>query len=124
MKIAVYGTLRKGGRLHKSYMQGAKMLGEDFRLDGFDMYSLTAYPYVVKSYKEGSSIVCEVYDVTADRLSDCIGMEQRAGYDIHVVDTPYGEALLCVYPYSSHGDEQVVNGDWLEFARQLELANA
>lgn len=79
-----------------------------------------AYPYVVKSYQEGAHIVAEVYDVPTEMLNRTIRMEQQAGYEIAVVDTPYGAALLCVYAYHQvrKEDKQVLSGDWLQYAAE------
>ncbi len=62
-KVFVYGTLKKGFRLHK-YLKNAKFLGEGF-IQGYDMYLVSWYPAVVK----GKGIVYgEIYEVDEETL--------------------------------------------------------
>lgn len=63
MKLAVYGTLRKGYGLN-SYLSEGKFIGM-FRLNNFNLYMSGGLP-TIKEGKE--SVVVEVYEITEDLL--------------------------------------------------------
>ena len=63
MKIAVYGTLKRNHYAHY-LMEGSEFLGEG-KIIGYALYN-DGLPVITPS--PGSSVVCEVYDVTIPRM--------------------------------------------------------
>lgn len=121
MKIAVYGTLRKGGQLHHSYMKKAKLLGKEV-LSGYQMYSLGAYPYVIRG---SGDITVEVYDVKPALYERLEKMETTVGYDVAMVTTSHGDAALFYMSPLAHErlQQRIFNGDWLQHAAESERYN-
>jgi len=117
-RIAVYGTLRKGGGLH-DWVQGAEPLGTD-QVQGFDMYDISGwYPAITKGE---NTILVEVYeldDEVADRISR---MEEDANYTLVEVDTKFGQATMYHMDkkYLSERTPLVESGNWIEYFREKE----
>lgn len=65
--ILVYGSLKRGGRLHHA-LEGSDFIGPAVAL-GFAMYDLGAFPGIVP-HPQRSSIRGELYSVDADTLAD------------------------------------------------------
>lgn len=117
-KVAVYGSLREGLGNHR-VIQGAKKIGTT-RVQGFDMYSMSAFPFVTHGTGE---ITVEVYEVPDLRYAQ--GLDGLEGYpsfyDREVIETEFGEAWL----YFIDGNnlelyEPVPDGDWVEFLQARE----
>lgn len=93
VRIAVYGTLRKGMPLHYVIAGGnGKFVGFDW-IDGFEMYALR-YPWAVHG---NGKILVEVYDVDEEIFDTIDRIESGAGYDLEEVETKYGKALMWVW---------------------------
>ena len=105
MKIAVYGTLRKGKPLH-DYLKDSKFLGEDW-IEGYDLY-VEVLPYAIKG--EGRLKV-EVYEVSRETFEEINSMEVNAGYKPIEVDTRFGTAVLWEWAHDSSG-VRVESGDF------------
>ena len=90
MKVAVYGTLKRGERAHH-LLQGAAFLGPDV-LSGWYMESNGSYPVI--AFGEGN-IAVEVYEIS-ERLLD--SLDSYEGYpNLYLrkeVETLYGEAWI------------------------------
>ena len=66
-KVIVYGTLKKGGRLHR-YMRDSKFI-VDVAVTGYKMYdSVFGYPFIAKGDKHKDSVWGEKYEVSDDTL--------------------------------------------------------
>ena len=107
MKIAVYGTLRKGKPLH-GYLGDSRFLGEDW-IEGYDLY-VDALPFTVRG--EGKLKV-EVYEVDDETFEAIDRMEVNAGYRPVEVDTKFGRAVLWEWAYEPSG-EKIESGDFDE----------
>ncbi len=105
VRIAVYGTLRQGKRLHW-YLEGEEFLGEDW-LEGFDLY-FDGLPYAVRG--EGRLKV-EVYEVNDEVFDDINGLEVGAGYTPVEVETKFGPAILWEWQLRVNG-EKIEGGDF------------
>jgi gamma-glutamylcyclotransferase (GGCT)/AIG2-like uncharacterized protein YtfP len=118
MKVAVYGTLRRGGGLHHSYMRKAKFMGKEV-LRGYKMYSLGQYPYVIVG---DGDITVEIYDVKPQLYDRLESMESRVGYDVATVNTMFGEAAIFYMSPLMHErlQQRVFNGDWLQYVAEME----
>lgn len=114
MRVAVYGSLKKGLHNHM-LLRNAELVGEDI-LRGWDMYSLGGFPGV----KQGEGAICvEVYDVNEEELQDLDYLEgyypdnpERGLYNRVRVSTSCGEAFLYTYNGEVAKHNQVVGGNW------------
>jgi gamma-glutamylcyclotransferase (GGCT)/AIG2-like uncharacterized protein YtfP len=99
-RIAVYGSLKEGDFNHDRWLRGIKPIGWQ-RIEGFDMYDLGMFPYVVRSdYRD--CITVEVYEVPDDVAADIERMERGAGYDMVTVQTKWGDADMFVFSEQRH----------------------
>ena len=79
MKVIVYGTLKKGGRL-SSYLRGADFL-TDVYVSGFKMYDTGfGYPFIMEG-KEGDRIWGEKYEVD-ERTLETLDMVEGVKYEL------------------------------------------
>lgn len=109
MKVAVYGTLKKGGRLHMHMQSIEASFIEDAVLKDHQMYNLGWFPAIIE--KEGSKINVEVYDVDENGLRRLDGIE---GYP-HLYqrkDTEHGLVYYMQDPDSVVGAELIEDGNW------------
>ena len=116
--VAVYGTLRAGCGNHHI------LEGLTFKRDviqGFKMYDLGGFPYVVHTGDHDDSIAVEVYEVpdydTARRLDALEGYHHTQGftgfYNRIKVRTALGtEVYLYVFP-QHEGEDEIESGDWV-----------
>ncbi|WP_042697566.1 gamma-glutamylcyclotransferase family protein [Thermococcus sp. PK] len=105
MRIAVYGTLRRGKPLHW-YLEGARFLGEDW-ITGYELY-FDALPYAVRG---SGNLKVEVYEVTDEIFEGINRMETNAGYRPVELSTKFGRAFLWEWPHGPRG-EKVESGDF------------
>lgn len=100
MKLAVYGTLKRGHSNHR-YLYGTKYLGEFVTEPIYTMYSLGSFPAVRLNGKTG--ITVEVYETDNEEIINLINsLERYTGikndsanwYDCITIDTPYGLAEM------------------------------
>lgn len=134
MKVAVYGSLRKGLHNYKSYLEDkkdVKFVGT-FETDPvFTMIDLGSYPGVIPG--GDTSIKMEVFDVTCPKIRE--DLDQLEGfiekdnpnnfYNRTIINTPFGKALTYYYNEElkpSH--ELVVNGDWYDYYNYTNLVNS
>jgi gamma-glutamylcyclotransferase (GGCT)/AIG2-like uncharacterized protein YtfP len=122
IRLFVYGTLRQGGRNHGLYLRNAIFEKRIF-LTGFQMYSLTGYPFVLPD--KNGQILCEQYLVSPKQLEACDLLELFFSdghpdneYDRIEVTNSVGEAgFLYVYADAKNADRRfrVENGDWITY---------
>tara|TARA_R100000278_G_C5433514_1_gene151008 strand:+ start:281 stop:664 length:384 start_codon:yes stop_codon:yes gene_type:complete len=66
MNVIVYGTLKKGGRLH-SYLENEDYI-KDVDLEGFNMYDMNlGFPFIEKATKE-NKIKGELYKINHTKI--------------------------------------------------------
>ena len=119
MKVAVYGSLRKGLG-NSALLNGAKYLGDDVTAPEYTMVSLGFFPGIIKGGE--TSVVVEVYEINEEKLRSLDMLEGYHGEDTHnfynreVITLPkFGEAYIYTLP-SDYGDHTVVeNGDWKDY---------
>lgn len=93
-KLFVYGTLKKGFRLH-NYLGNSKLLGED-TLKGFDIYSNGTYPMIVR----GESIVKgEVYEVPVSLFVSTLDLIESEYNRVKVNTENFKDVNAYVYKY-------------------------
>ena len=102
--LFVYGTLKKGGRLHSVLGDSSEFLGV-FRTaeDKFDMHDYGCPVMVLED--DSFKIKGELYKVTPECMARVTAVECGAGYVPFIVDveTPYGyveslKAIAFIYP--------------------------
>ncbi len=125
-KVYVYGTLRKGGRNHG--LLSASHCAGMYSINGFEMWSLGAYPGIIRS--EAGSVIAELYEVDGfilqqlDRLETFLGDHHPGNvYDrvrTEAGDGPPGwiyvfrEALMEKTQFKPHL-RKINDGDWIRF---------
>lgn len=75
-KVAVYGTLKIGGRFHQRFLMdnNATCLGEGETMPEFKMFNLGSYPGAIKGDKKLAVEVYEVSDKTLKEYLDALEM--------------------------------------------------
>lgn len=108
-KVAVYGTLKRGGALH-NYMNaiGAKFIKEATIMD-HAMYNVGWYPAVITHL--GTQIHVEVYEINAEGLSI---LDQVEGYPslYQRKETEEGWLYYFKNPTKVDGLKEIENGNW------------
>tara|TARA_R100001143_G_C3287565_1_gene99656 strand:+ start:130 stop:552 length:423 start_codon:yes stop_codon:yes gene_type:complete len=106
--LFVYGTLKKGGRLHSVLGNSSEFLGVFKTIESkFDMYSYGCPIMVFKD--DGFKIKGELHRVTPECMARVTAVECGAGYVPFIVDVneenyPEGEpskAIAFIYPTSN-----------------------
>ncbi len=109
IRVYVYGTLKLGESNH-FYLHGAVYEGEA-RLQGFDMYRLLHFPYVVR----GTGIITvqsfKVDNQELDRLDTLEGYPHH--YDRVEVEAAFGKGFLYCYRKKGPTGRLVPSGNWL-----------
>lgn len=91
-KIAVYGTLKRGGGLHKhlessEFIKTDKVRGE---LYGYEIKGEVCIPMLT----DGESLIeVEIYNVDERTFAILNGIELNAGYHIYLLETESGETV-------------------------------
>ena len=90
--LFVYGTLKKGGRLHSVLGNSSEFLGV-FRTveDKFDMYDYGCPIMILKD--DGFKIKGELYKVTPECMARVTAVECGAGYVPFIVDVKADESV-------------------------------
>ena len=102
--LFVYGTLKKGGRLHSVLGNSSEFLGVFKTVeDKFDMHDYGCPVMVLED--DSFKIKGELYKVTPECMARVTAVECGAGYVPFIIDveTPYGyveslKAIAFIYP--------------------------
>ena len=101
--LFVYGTLKKGGRLHSVLGNSSEFLGVFKTIESkFDMYDYSCPVMVLED--DGFKIKGELYKVTPECMARVTAVECGAGYVPFIVeleqdeDTEVTKAIAFVYP--------------------------
>jgi len=118
-QYAFYGSLMVGMDNYLLYQEHLRFLGK-VELEGFKMFALTHYPYVLRTEESGRKIVAELFQITNPKTEQSIHeMELEVGYifsEVTIADNKFG-----IYLLKSHvvGSPEISTGDWRAF-RKLE----
>jgi gamma-glutamylcyclotransferase (GGCT)/AIG2-like uncharacterized protein YtfP len=122
MKVAVYGTLRKGQRSNY-ILSEATYLGKFESEPQYTMASIgNTYPGIKKV--GNTSITFEVYDEitpkTLERLNQLEGYKTKGDpnnlYDRKTINTPWGKALYYVFNSNFNKNHTIItSGDWVDY---------
>ena len=101
--LFVYGTLKKGGRLHSVLGSSSEFLGVFRTIENkFDMYDYGCPVMVLED--DGFKIKGELYKVTPECMARVTAVECGAGYVPFIVeleqdeDTEVTKAIAFIYP--------------------------
>tara|TARA_B110000285_G_scaffold51121_1_gene58077 strand:- start:1633 stop:2013 length:381 start_codon:yes stop_codon:yes gene_type:complete len=99
MKTFVYGTLKKGKRLH-SIIEDSTFIGTHETKQSFDIkdYANGAFPIIFLPKDDGYKIRGEVYDLNSETMSHVWSLETGAGYSPVEIDVGEGTAVAFIYP--------------------------
>lgn len=116
-QYAFYGSLRKGMENYDACKNDLKYLFTT-KLQGFKMYSLVEYPYVVRTEDPRDRIIVDLFRITSrDTEQNIYKMEIDAGYIFSEVII--GGIKFGIYVFETAGtlDPEVLDGDWIEFRK-------
>lgn len=116
--VAVYGSLRSGLGNHR-LLETAKRQTDGIIPSGFCMYSLSAFPGLVKE-EPSTNIVVEVYEIDTEQRIQRLDMLEGypSFYDREEVTLEDGRICWVYFLASkSHHWPQVLDGDWFKYVR-------
>lgn len=116
---AFYGTLRQG---MENYLAFAKTLSylKTVTLEGYRMYSLIEYPYVVNTKDPNDVIVADLFQIVSHDTEEMIyEMEVDAGYIRSSLVIDGDKFGIYIFESEGAGDEYLAGGDWVRHARGL-----
>ncbi len=111
--LFVYGTLMRGEAGHH-HLGDARFVGAWTTPPHFRMVVVDWYPAIGPGER---SVDGEVFDVAPSRLS-AIDAYEGDGYLREILPTPWGAALVYVWPALPPGLEDVPNGRWRSVGRR------
>ena len=115
--FALYGTLRRGGRLHRAYgIDRCLFMGSGI-VEGFSLYVCRGESFPRASHSAIGSIRVELYMPTESIASKVIAMERGAGYSLEtaLAGLDDGQSMvvrLFTSPLPPSGFKEVPGGDW------------
>jgi gamma-glutamylcyclotransferase (GGCT)/AIG2-like uncharacterized protein YtfP len=119
-KIAVYGTLKHGGR-NSHLLSSSELIGIQ-RLEGWKLYTNGLYPHAVPS---DESIHIEIYEVSSAVLAQLDHLEgydalspRRSMYQRMTVETECGPALIYYMTRRVWGTDRVPSGKFMQLTIQ------
>lgn len=116
-KVAVYGSLREGMGNHRLLI-GSDLLGH-FNVEGFEMYSYGAFPFI----KHGDgTIIVEVYEVDEETFKRLDRLEGYPSfYDRELIEVG-GQHQAWIYFIEQDASDnlRVENGDWKDWKKNKE----
>jgi gamma-glutamylcyclotransferase (GGCT)/AIG2-like uncharacterized protein YtfP len=124
MKVAVYGSLRKGCHNHRIMQFAGGKLLETVTLKGIAIYDHgVGFPFA--KFKKSSSCIAEIYEVPEDgieRLDKLEGYDEKrdSKHNMYVRSEVPGTDYV-IYIYNRRIDSsfhQVDHGDWVKFLRE------
>lgn len=119
IRVAVYGSLRKGLRNYEYHLGQSNYLGQ-FKTEAiYNLHSLGGFPGLKEN--GNTSVVMEVYEVTEEEARRIDGLEgytpgeKAYFYDKKEIETPWGTASVYTYVNELPKSSIVESGDWKEF---------
>lgn len=114
IKIAVYGTLRKGFDNYQYLLSDQEFLGQEIVSLPFKMVSLGGFPGLVASETNNNAVI-EVFNVDEEVFRSVDGLEGYPRfYDRTRIKTSYGDAWIYFLADKNSYEYRTVipNGDW------------
>ena len=116
-QYAFYGSLMMGMENYVLYGKHLKFL-RTVQLEGFRMFTLKQYPYVIRSNDFNHRIAAELYKVIDPKTEQSIHeMELEEGYIFSEVDIAGDK--FGIYLFDNHvvDSAEVINGDWRSYRK-------
>ena len=112
IKVFVYGSLKRGYGNHQHHLDKSEFLGQAETLPQYSLFSLGAYPGVIKGGV--TSVQGELYGVDKEGLRNLDRLEGHPSYyQREVIETSEGEAWIYLLPEEQYKDYKVIeNGTW------------
>ena len=111
--ILVFGSLRKNSKRGYNFGRcGEQTFIKPLKLQGFEMYSLSAFPTICEGNGE---ITCELHSVDETTFARIGRMESGAGYKEKIVNIDGVDATIYVWDKAQIERcelPKVKNGDW------------
>jgi gamma-glutamylcyclotransferase (GGCT)/AIG2-like uncharacterized protein YtfP len=123
-RIAVYGSLRKGEYNHQGEFAKQAVHINTGLIHGAELVGGHAYPWLLESDDEDSSVVAEVYDIPDDTFNWIEAMEVGAGYERRPVQVVVGavkmdaDAYFFATPDALDEYPRITSGDWAKREQQ------
>ena len=108
-RIAVYGSLRKGMYNYRFFENGMTYI-KTTQIEGFDLYSLGAYPYVVKG---NGNLIVDIMEVTPQTKQSIDLMELGAGYQSSILTIDDQPTTIYIFNQPIN-DAIVEHVDWVK----------
>lgn len=113
---AFYGTLRIGMENHQVFAKTLVHIRSK-TLQGYRMYSLKEYPYVIRTDDQNDHIIVDLFQIASEKTEEMIyEMEIDAGYVLSTVMIEGIKFGIYVFEEPIAGDEYVDGGDWVSYA--------
>ncbi len=109
-KVFVYGTLKKGFKLHH-HLENAKFLGEGF-IWGYDLYNVGWYPAAIKGTGKIFGELYEMDDETLkllDQVEDEGFLYKRIEDEVFLKDKKI-KAFVYIYLHDTRNLEKIESG--------------
>lgn len=118
---AFYGSLRKGMYNYNGLKSGMEFM-KTVEVPGFKLYSLGAYPCVVRTDSPEDKLTVDLFVVTGENESRIHRMELGAGYSYEEVEVEGESYGIYTFPTTSTTylrDRYVPGGDWVKHLQQV-----
>ena len=112
VNLFVYGTLKRGGALHRNiFAADAKFIGEE-KLKGFKMVNYGWFPAAFQTHNEDDVIHGEVYEVSWDEIKK--RFDRVEGYPslYDRIETEKGIIYVMDEERALSGGKIIENGIW------------
>lgn len=117
---AFYGSLRKGQYNYERTGLPKETYIKTVQIEGYEMYSLGAFPLVVQSSNKKDVITVDLFAIANVDLQRGIHlMEIGAGYERITHNIDGKDYYLYVYSRANKGLQRVTSGDWAEWQAKL-----
>lgn len=127
MKVAVYGTLRKG-QSNNARLSDSKYIGSFESDPEYTMKSIhDSFPGIKKG--GNSSIFFEVYEVSLktlksiDKLEGYVKLNDvKNYYNRRIIETPWGKAITYLYNSKfTNLNTEIPSGNWVEYLKEQKI---
>jgi len=116
-QYAFYGSLMMGMENYLLYEKHLKFL-RTVQLDGFRMFSLKQYPYVIRTNDSNDRIAAELYKVIDAKTEQSIHeLELEEGYIFSEVDIAGDKFGIYLFNTKVVDSAEVINGDWRSYRK-------
>lgn len=121
IKIAVYGTLRRGFGNYQYLLSDQKFIGEEVIELPLKMVSLGGFPGLIPSEDMHSNVI-EVFEIDEEAFRSVDGLEGYPHfYNRQEIKTKFGKAWIYYLSDGYYDDDDrtlVPDGDWKLFTEQ------